>query len=93
MKDPTSVDLAFPIGTKRYPQTGLKVEIWNGTNWSCKMNYEQPKWTDEQLKVIYQAVRRWQMKQPGDGDTYRECDTILNELVPFVYTAKLEQPT
>ena len=57
------------------------------------MNHEQPKWTDEQLKVIYQSVRRWQMKQPTDGSTYRECATILDALVPFVYTQNHEQPT
>jgi hypothetical protein len=57
------------------------------------MNHEQPKWTDAQLKVIYQAVRRWQMKQPTDGSSYRECATILDALVPFVYTQHQEQST
>jgi hypothetical protein len=86
-------DLEVPIGTRRYPQTGTHVEVWDGTFWSRKMNNEQPKWTNEQLKVIYQSVRRWQMKQPTDGSSYRECAVILDALVPFVYTAKQEQPT
>ena len=67
--------------------------IWNGTNWSMKMNHEQPKWTDEQLKLIYQAVRQWQLKFPVGGSSYRDCEEILNELAPFVYTARREQHT
>ena len=57
------------------------------------MNHEQPKWTDEQLKLIYQAVRQWQLKFPVGGSSYRDCEEILNELAPFVYTARREQPT
>ena len=57
------------------------------------MNHEQPKWTDEQLKLIFQAVRQWQIKFPSESYTYQECADILDELVPFVYTAKLEQST
>ena len=81
------------IGTRRYPYTGDHVEVWDGEQWSRKMNHEQPKWTDEQLRLIYQAVRQWQMKQPTDGSSYRECADILDALVPFVYTANREQPT
>ena len=57
------------------------------------MNHEQPKWTEEQLKLIYQAVRQWQFKFPVDGSVYRECAEVLDGLVPFVYTANHEQPT
>ena len=81
------------LGTRRYPYTGSYVEVWNGKNWSRLMNREQPKWTEEQLKLIYEAVRQWQLKFPVDGSPYRECAEVLDGLVPFVYTANHEQPT
>ena len=86
-------NLEVPIGTKRYPETGDHVEVWDGTFWSRKMNHEQPKYTEPQQKLIYQAVRQWQMKHPVDGSVYRECAEILDDLIPFVYTANQEQPT
>jgi hypothetical protein len=57
------------------------------------MNHEQPKWTEEQLKLIYQAVRQWQAKFSSDSLTFQECGEVLDKLVPFVYTANHEQPT
>ena len=93
MNDQTLADSAAVIGTRRYPATGNRVEVWNGTNWSCKMNSEQPRYTEAQQKLIYQAVRQWQLKFPVDGSSYRECAEILDALVPFVYTANHEQPT
>jgi hypothetical protein len=86
-------DLDLPTGTKRYPETGTHVEVWDGTFWTRKMNHEQPRYTEAQQKLIYQAVRQWQLKFPVDGSAYRECAEILDALVPFVYTANHEQPT
>jgi hypothetical protein len=57
------------------------------------MNHEQPHYTEAQQKLIYQAVRQWQLKFSIDGSSYRECAEILDELIPFVYTANHEQPT
>ena len=81
------------VGARRYPYTGTYVEVWNGKNWSRLMNHEQPRYTEAQQKLIYQAVRQWQLKFPVDGSSYRECAEILDGLVPFVYTANHEQPT
>jgi len=93
MNDLTLEDSAVVIGTRRYPITGNHVEVWNGSNWSMKMNHEQPRYTEYQQKLIYQAVRQWQLKFPVDGSTYRECAEVLDGLVPFVYTANHEQST
>ena len=81
------------VGTRRYPYTGDYIEVWNGKNWSRLMNHEQPRYTEAQQKLIYQAVRQWQLKFPVDGSPYRECAEVLDGLVPFVYTANHEQPT
>ena len=81
------------VGTRRYPYTGNYVEVWNGKTWSRLMNHEQPRYTEAQQKLIYQAVRQWQLKFPVDGSPYRECAEVLDGLVPFVYTANHEQPT
>ena len=81
------------VGTRRYPYTGNYIEVWNGKTWSRLMNHEQPRYTEAQQKLIYQAVRQWQLKFPVDGSVYRECAEVLDGLVPFVYTANHEQPT
>ena len=44
--------------------------------------------TSEQQKLIYDAVRHYQMNRvPLDGNDYRLCDGILNELFVNVKTA------
>lgn len=50
--------------------------------------------TAEQYKLIYNAVRRYQIEKCIlDGQEYHECDTILTDLFPYVYTQSQEQTT
>lgn len=50
--------------------------------------------TDQELKMIYTIVRRYQMEKtyPSSHD-YQTCSDILDKLFPLVYTQKQEQPT
>ena len=39
--------------------------------------------TTEQLKIIYKAVRKYQINDvPLNSKAYQECDTILNLIFP-----------
>jgi hypothetical protein len=50
--------------------------------------------TPEQKKVIYNAVRYWQMNRVAlGGKEYKICDEILTELFDDVYTQRKEQTT
>jgi hypothetical protein len=49
--------------------------------------------TPEQKKIIYDAVRYYQMNRvPHDGKDYRTCDEILNSLFSEVIM-KAQPPT
>ena len=50
--------------------------------------------TPEQYKLIYTAVRRYQIEKTVlDSKDYQECGQILDELFDSVYTQRVEQPT
>ena len=50
--------------------------------------------TPEQYRLIYTAVRRYQLEKTAlNGQEYQECNEILDELFDVVYTQKVEQPT
>jgi hypothetical protein len=50
--------------------------------------------TSEEQKVIFNAVRQYQMNKVSlTGNQYRVCEEILNKIFPQVYTQKQEQPT
>jgi len=50
--------------------------------------------TNEQLKVIYQAVMYYQIHAVSfDGSDYKKCDEILNMTFDYHYTQRKEQPT
>lgn len=50
--------------------------------------------TPEQHKLIYTAVRRYQLEKTAlNGQEYQECNEILDELFDMVYTQRVEQPT
>lgn len=50
--------------------------------------------TTEQKKMIFNAVRYYQMNRvPLNGKDYIICDEILNGLFDKVYTQRQEQPT
>lgn len=50
--------------------------------------------TTEQYKLIFTAVRRYQLEKTIlDSQQYHDCDEILNQLFPYVYTQRQEQPT
>lgn len=50
--------------------------------------------TDQQLKVIYQAVRHYQIHEVRfNGSDYQICDEILNLTFDKHYTQRKEQPT
>ena len=50
--------------------------------------------TPEQYKLIYTAVRRYQLEKTAlNGQEYQECNEILDELFDSVYTQRVEQPT
>jgi len=53
------------------------------------MNY-----TTEQKKLIFNAVRHYQMNRTAlNGKEYEMCSDILNSLFLDVYTQQQEQPT
>ena len=50
--------------------------------------------TPEQYKLIYFAVRRYQLEKTAlNGQEYQDCNEILDELFDTVYTQRVEQPT
>ena len=50
--------------------------------------------TPEQYRLIYTAVRRYQLEKTAlNGQEYQDCNEILDELFDLVYTQKREQPT
>ena len=50
--------------------------------------------TQEQLKLIYHAVRYYQInKVTLDGTVYRECDVILNNLFPTIHDVSVLKPS
>ena len=50
--------------------------------------------TPEQYKLIFTAVRRYQIEKTLHNSTeYQECNVILDQLYPFAYTQRQEQPT
>lgn len=50
--------------------------------------------TPEQYKLIFTAVRRYQIdKCANGGKEYWECSAILDELFDYAYTQRQEQPT
>jgi hypothetical protein len=50
--------------------------------------------TPEQYELMFTAVRRYQFEKCiTDSHQYHQCDIILNELFPIVYTQRQEQPT
>ena len=50
--------------------------------------------TSEQYKLIYTAVRRYQLEKTAlNGQEYQDCNEILDEIFDLVYTQKREQPT
>ncbi len=50
--------------------------------------------TQKQYKLIFNAVRRYQLdKTVLNGEEYEECSKILNELFNSVYTQQVEQLT
>lgn len=50
--------------------------------------------TTEQYKLIYNAVRRYQIEKTVlNSPEYQECNEILDELFDTVYTQRVEQPT
>lgn len=50
--------------------------------------------TTEQYKLIFTAVRRYQIdKCLHNSKDYQDCDEILNQLFPLVYTQRQEQLT
>jgi hypothetical protein len=52
------------------------------------------KFTQQQYKLIYNAVRRYQFEKTIlDSKEYHECGEILDELFDTVYTQNVEQPT
>ena len=50
--------------------------------------------TQEQYKLIYNSVRRYQIEKTIlNSAEYQECNEILDGLFDLVYTQKVEQPT
>lgn len=49
--------------------------------------------TQQQYKLIFNAVQRHQEWSGFDPKTYDECGEILDELFDLVYTQKREQST
>ena len=48
--------------------------------------------TPEQCKIIYQAVRHYQIHGIAfNGSDYKICDDILNKTFDFHYTQRKEQ--
>lgn len=52
------------------------------------------KFTPEQYKLIYTAVRRYQYDMTIlNSQEYHICSEVLDELFDTVYTQRVEQPT
>jgi hypothetical protein len=50
--------------------------------------------SQEQLKLIYHAIRYYQMNKVSlDGKAYRECDIILNDLFPTIHDVTVIKPS
>jgi hypothetical protein len=50
--------------------------------------------TQEQYKLIFTAVRRYQLEKTAlNGKEYQDCNEILDELFDSVYTQNREQST
>jgi len=50
--------------------------------------------TSEQYKLIFTAVRRYQIEKTIlNGEEYQNCGEILDKLFDSVYTQRREQPT
>jgi hypothetical protein len=50
--------------------------------------------TDKEYRLIYTAVRRYQMEKTHLSSTdYQEYSIILDKLFPLTYTQRQEQPT
>ena len=50
--------------------------------------------TSEEMKVIFNAVRYWQMHKASlNGKEYQICEGILNRWFDNVYTQNKKQPT
>jgi len=50
--------------------------------------------TSEQYKLIYTAVRRYQIEKTAlNSAEYHNCSEVLDELFDTVYTQRVEQPT
>ena len=50
--------------------------------------------TQEQYKLIFNAVRRWQIEKTFlNSQEYQKCNEVLDELFKYVYTQNVEQPT
>ena len=50
--------------------------------------------TKEEVRVVYDAVRHWQMNKTAlNGKDYNTCSEVLDRLFIHVYTQRLEQPT
>jgi len=50
--------------------------------------------TQEQLKLIYHAIRYYQMNKVAlDGKAYRECDVILNNLFSTIHDVTVIKPS
>jgi hypothetical protein len=48
--------------------------------------------THEQLKLIFNSVRRYQIEKCSvGGQDYELCDSVLNVFYPFVYTQSKEK--
>ncbi len=50
--------------------------------------------TQEQYKLIYNSVRRYQIEKTVlNSSEYQQCNEILDELFDTVYTQQVEQST
>jgi hypothetical protein len=50
--------------------------------------------TPEQYKLIFTAVRRYQIDKTLHNTTeYQECNAVLDALFPYAYTQRQEQST
>jgi hypothetical protein len=49
--------------------------------------------TQKQYKLIYDALQKYREIYSIDNYMWEECDEIIDEITPFVYTQRQEQPT
>jgi len=58
------------------------------------MTKMKPEFSQRQYKLIYQAIRRYQIEKTIlNSSEYEDCNEILDELFDHVYTQQLEQVT